>query len=166
MSEFVRLLFCHTCRTVEEVPDYQGPAEYDYYLKHRTDPHQFESGKPHRGLLGRVENEPKYIEAAIAEMENTVAPGSGDGLGQQLYDLKDNYKIEAMGCWKAHSRTTDCADYRSDAKRLWFDNKADRKAEGLSVKRDDRPSIWLCDHCPVHSLVQQRQRKSAGLYDK
>jgi len=165
MSGFVRLLFCHVCRTVEEVPDYDGPAEYDYYLQHKVAPHQFESGSPHRGVLGRVEDEPEKIEAAIREMENMVSPGSGSGLGQLLYDLKDNYKIEAMQCWKRHGRTENCDDYRTDKMRLFLDTKAERRAEGMSVNRDERPNIWLCDHCPVHSLVQQRQRKDAGLYN-
>lgn len=161
----VRLLFCHTCHSVDELPDYEGPAEYDHYLAHRVSQHQFESGQPHRGVLGRVKDDPEYIEAAIAEMENTVSPGSGEGLGRVMYDLRDNYQAEAMQCWKRHGRTQNCDEYRADSKRLWADTKAERRAEHLSLNKNERPNIWLCDHCPVHSLVQQRQRKAKGLYN-
>lgn len=166
MSEYARLLFCHTCKSVDQLPDYSGPAEHDYYLKHRAGQHQFPDGTPHRGLLGRVENKPEYINAAIDEMENTVNAGEGAGLGQVYYDLRDNYQAEAMTCWKRHGRTENCDEYRSDRMRLWIDTKAERRAEGLSVSREDRPSIWLCDHCPVHSVVSQRKNKAKGLYDR
>jgi hypothetical protein len=158
--------FCHTCRTVEEVPDYQGPHQYDHYLEHRRAPHQFESGSPHRGVLARVENKPEYIDAAIKEMENAVAPGSGSGLGAPLYELRETYKEGAFECWKRHNRTLDCGDYRSDKMRLFADTRVERKAEGMSTNKDDRANIWLCDHCPVHSHVVQLQRKQAGMYDK
>ena len=162
---FIRLLFCHTCRSVDQLPDYEGPAEYDYYLNYRVAQHQYAVGRPHRGLLGRVEDDPKFINAAIDELESTVNRGQGSGLGQHLYDLRDNFGAEAMQCWKRHSRTQDCDDYRTDPKRLWIDTKAERKAEGMSTNRNERPNIWLCDHCPVHSIVQQKQRKAAGLYN-
>jgi len=147
----------------DQVPDFSGPADYDYLLQFRVDQHQFVDGTPHRGLLARCEDKPTVIQAAMDQMAATVRPGQGTGLGQQLYDLRDNYQAEAMGCWKRHGRTSDCADYRSEPKRLWIDTRAERKAEGLSVKRDERPNIWLCDHCPVHSLVMQKKRIAAGL---
>lgn len=149
--------------SVDQIPDFSGPVEYDHLLKYRVDQHQFAEGYPHRGLLARCEDKKEVIRAAMDEMANTVEPGKGSGLGQQMYDLRDNYQVEAMQCWKRHSRTTDCADYRSDPKRLWIDTRAERKAEGLSVNRDERPNIWLCDHCPVHSLVQQKKNIAAGL---
>jgi hypothetical protein len=147
------------------VPDYDGPVQYDHYLQHKVSQHQFPNGEPHRGVLGRVEDTPQSISAAMDKMASMVSPGQGTGLGQHLYDLKDNYKAEAMQCWKRHSRTADCGDYRSEPKRLWLDTKAERKSEGLTLNRDERPNIWLCDHCPVHSIVQQKQNKAAGLYD-
>lgn len=165
MVDLIRLVFCHTCHSVQEIPDYEGDIDHDYYLRLVTDAHQFADGRPHRGLMAKCEDDPAKINAAIDELENTVNPGQGVGLGQQLYDLKDNYKIEAMQCWKRHNRTRDCDDYRSDAKRLWLDDRAERRAEGMTLNKEERPNIWLCDHCVVHSLVQQRQRDAAGLYD-
>lgn len=161
---FVRLLFCHDCLSVDQIPDFDGPPQYDYYLEYRVQQHQT-NGHPHRGVLGRVEDKPSTIQAAVDQMAAMVSPGEGVGLGQPLYDLRDNYKAESMQCWKRHARTSDCGDYRADKMRLWADTKADRKAEGMSVNREERPNAWLCDFCVVHSLVQQKQRQAKG-YDK
>ena len=164
-NKHVRLVFCHTCSSVNQIPDYKGPPEYDHYLRYITDQHQTE-GHPHRGAMARCKDTPDMINAAIDEMENNVnevRAGAGAGLGQAMYDLRDNNNVEAMQCWKRHSRTRDCADYRSEPKRLWIDTKADRRDAGMSTRREDRPNIWLCDHCPVHSIIQQKQNQAAGL---
>ena len=160
----VRLLWCHVCKSVDQIPDYDGPPEYDYYLEYRVQQHQFADGRPHRGILGRAKNTPSEISAAMDQMSEAVAPGGGSGLGEPLYDLRDNYKVEAMQCWKRHNRTSDCGDYRSEAKRLYADTKADRKSEGLSVNRNERPNAFLCDFCPVESIVQTARNKAKGLY--
>ena len=162
-AAYVRLLFCHTCQSVDEVPDFSGPPEYDFYLEYRVQQHQFPDGRPHRGVLGRAKNTPSEITAAMDHMAEMTQPGSGSGLGEPLYDLRDNYKTEAMKCWKQHNRTSDCGDYRSDKMRLWADTRADRKAEGLATNRNERPNAWVCDFCVVHSIVQQKQRQAKGL---
>jgi hypothetical protein len=162
-SGAVRLLFCHDDRSVDQIPDFDGPPEYDYYLEYRVQQHRFPNGEPHRGILGRCDNNETAIQAAIDQMASHVTAGEGAGLGQPMYDLRDNYKSEAMQCWKQHNRTADCGDYRSDAKRLYADTKADRRAEHMPVSPNERPNAWLCDFCVVHSLVQQKQRKAKGL---
>jgi hypothetical protein len=162
-SGAVRLLFCHDCRSVDQVPDFDGPPEYDHYLEYRVQQHRFPNGEPHRGILGRCDNNETAIQAAIDQMASNVTAGEGVGLGQPMYDLRDNYKTEAMQCWKKHNRTADCGDYRSDGKRLYADTKADRRAEHMPTSLNERPNAWLCDFCVVHSLVQQKQRKAKGL---
>ena len=163
MTDYVRLLFCHDCQSVDQLPDYDGPVDHDYTLAHRVAQHQFPNGEAHHGIMGRAEDTPTAISAAIDQMASMVKPGEGSGLGQPMYDLRDNYKAESMSCWKKHNRTSDCGDYRSDKMRLWADTKADRKAEGLATNRDERPNAWLCDFCVVHSLVQQKQAQARGL---
>jgi hypothetical protein len=163
MTDYVRLLFCHDCQSVDQLPDYAGPVDHDYTLAHRVGQHQFPNGEPHRGIMGKAEDTPTSISAAIDQMASMVKPGAGTGLGQPMYDLRDNYKAESMACWKKHNRTSDCGDYRADKMRLWADTKADRKAEGLATNREERPNAWLCDFCVVHSLVQQKQAQAQGL---
>lgn len=162
-SGAVRLLFCHDCRSVDKVPDFDGPPEYDHYLEYRVQQHRFPDGTPHRGIMGRCDDNDTAVEAAITQMANQVNPGEGEGLGSNLYDLRDDYKAGAMECWKQHNRTSNCGDYRSDRKRLYADTKADRRAEHMPLNKEERPNAWLCDFCVVHSLVQQKQRKARGL---
>lgn len=161
---YVRLLFCNTCLEVEQVPDYDGPPEYDHYLNYRVQQHHTD-GRPHRGFLARCENKNEIIRAAIDEAAATRDPTAYPALGQQMYDLKQNYQAEAARCWKEHNRTLNCDEYRSDRKRLYADTRADRKAEGLSINKDDRPNAWLCDFCPYHSVVMQRQQAAKGEYN-
>lgn len=98
------------------------------------------------------------------KLGNAAAPGEGSGLGDSFYDLKANFADDALVCWQAHNRTEDCADWRSDAKRLYPDTRADRKDAGLSVKA--RPNTWLCDFCPVTSIYAQKRNAKRGDYDK
>lgn len=159
----VRLLFCHDCRSVDKVPDFDGPPEYDYYLDNRVQQHKFPNGDPHRGILGRCDDNETAIQAAIDQMAANVAPGEGVGLGDSLYSMRDNYKEDAMQCWKKHGRTSDCGDYRTDRMRLYADTRQARREEHMSLDKNERPNAWTCDFCVVHSLIEQKQRKAKGL---
>jgi len=170
---WIRILVCNVCRSIQEIPDYDGPPKMDVLLEYRVAEHRFDSGNPHRGFLARVKAsdwaKKTYRDAIndkFAVEQGFTTPGDGVGLGQTFYDLKGNFQTDAMVCWKQHNRTTDCGDYRAKSKELLADTKADRKAEGLSTAPRDRPKHWLCDYCPVHSVVTQKRRKAAGLYDK
>lgn len=169
----VRLLFCEECTTVDEIPDFDGPPGYDDLLQYRVARHQYASGHMHPLELGRVDADAwrkpatrDQIIQRFAVEKGHVAPGQGAGLGPVFYALKANFMQDAMVCWGQHRRVTDCPDYRSDAKRLLADTKAERKEAGLDTSASARPAHWLCDYCPVHSIVQQKQRKAAGLYNE
>lgn len=169
---FVRLLVCHHCQTIQEIPDYDGPPEYDSLLEYRVAEHRTPGGTPHQGILARAKasdwEKEEYKQGVLREINEAIGftkPGTGEGLGSSFYNVQSTFKADAFTCWKHHNRTENCQDYRSDAKELLADTKAERKAEGMSTARRDRPKHWLCDYCPVHSLVQQRQRKQAGLYN-
>lgn len=167
----IRLLICKTCGSVDELPVFEGPLEHDEWLNVKVQDHRTPSGEPHIGSLATVSTDewskPDVRDQIMKKIATEFAlPGQAAGLGQSFYDLKSTFLEDAMTCWKGFGRTTDpshCA-YRSDSKRLLPDTKADRKDAGLSVK--DRPNTFLCDFCPVHSLVLQKRRADAGLYDK
>jgi hypothetical protein len=171
MSDKIRLLICQTCGSIEELPFFDGPPEHDDWLKERITPHRTASGEPHIGSLATVGakewGNPSYREEIANKISKEFAlPGQGAGLGQTFYDLKSTFLEDAMTCWKGFGRTTNpahCA-YRSDSKRLLPDTSAERKDLGLSPK--DRPNTFLCDFCPVHSLVLQKRREEAGMYKK
>jgi hypothetical protein len=158
----VRILICHTDGAVHELPWYEGPPDYDDTLKYRVAEH-----KGHMGNLFVYNksdwSKSEYRKAILDEIAKQVRPGEGTGLGQTFYDIKDNFMAEAAACWKKHNRTHDCGDYMTDKMRLYPDTKAERKEEGLSTS--DRPNTFLCQFCPVHSLVTTKQREAAGMYN-
>jgi hypothetical protein len=172
-QEMVRLLICHVCKSCQELPDYDGPPELDTLLEYRLAEHKFASGTPHKGILPKVPKKDwaksTYRDAILNKIAEEVGfdlPGSGVGFGDTFYDLKNNFSQDAMTCWKQHNRTTDCGDWRSKSKRLVPDTKADRKAEGMSTRAKDMPNSWLCDFCPVNSVIQTRVNEKRGLYKK
>jgi hypothetical protein len=171
-KELVRLLFCDKCKTVDELPAYDGPSDFDALLQYRVAQHQFDSGLMHPLSLARVEKSVwqqhamrDQIIQQFAQEQGHVAPGSGAGLGQTFYEVKANFQQDAMACWKRHNRTTDCADYRTDKMFLLADTKAERKEAGMDTSARARPRHWLCDYCPVHSVVMQKKNAAKGLYD-
>lgn len=161
MSEKIRILVCHTDGAVFELPDYEGPADRDDTLAYRLAGHENHIGNLFRYERAQWENS-EYRKAILNEIAKQVKPGLGDGFGQSFYDVKSNFQMDAMQCWKEHNRTLNCDDYKTDPKRLYPDTKGDRKELGLDPK--DRPNTFLCDFCPVKSMVQERAFKKAGLY--
>jgi hypothetical protein len=165
----VRLLFCHTCRSVQAVPEFHGPIEYDDTLNYRLAEHLFADGRSHELVVGDIEEEQwakKTVRDDIifhmAEEMGFVPPGSGDGLGPTFYAVKATYEEDAIMCWKKHKRTLDCGDYRTDKMRILPDTRGDRKELGLSPRRQPQ---WLCSFCPVQSIKDQKQRAAAGSYE-
>ncbi|TKK84651.1 hypothetical protein FDA94_28975 [Herbidospora galbida] len=170
MSEKIRLLFCGTCGTVDELPFYDGPAEYDTTLEYLiSSRHTTESGQTHiaalpLGIIAKSEWEnPTYRKAILDEANKVMAAGGSDGLGTKFYDTRNTFSADAHSCWKYHGRTKNCGDYRSDRKKLIPDTKELRKEAGLSTRPVS--NTFLCDFCPYHSIVMQRQRAAAGTYD-
>lgn len=163
--EKVRLLICFECKSIEEVPFYEGPPERDETLEYRASKHAYPSGERHVGQLAVVDktqwDDPTIRTAIIRKIS---AGPDGEGLGQQFYDIKSTFQEDAMTCWKRHGKRVNCEDYKTDKMRLRPDTAADRKAEGLDPKT--RPSTFLCQFCPVNSHVVTKQREARGDYNK
>lgn len=167
----IRLLICHDCGSIEELPWFEGPPEHDDTLNYRDAAHRFPSGTWHSRVLADVPKDqwekPTYRDEIVRQIAIAAgAPGSGAGMGQSWYDVKANFEQDAIACWKAHKRTTDCGDYRAESKRLLPDTAADRRAEGLPSRARYLPNTWLCSFCPVQSLVTTKYREKRGDYDK
>jgi hypothetical protein len=94
----------------------------------------------------------------IDELKKKVS----DGLGDDFYAVKETFKEDAQTCWKAHNRTKNCADFKSDSKRIQPATKAERKNLGLTPMQSNR---FVCEFCPVHAVVMQRMRADRGDYD-
>jgi hypothetical protein len=161
----IRLLLCGTCGSMEELPDYEGPVEGDYYLEALVSRHRYPDGNEHRGgLLIRDIYEKHWKDPQIrAQIIKEINARTAEGLGTQFYDSRNTFVEDAVMCWKKHNRTHNCGDYKSDRMRLLPDTRAERKEAGLDVK--NRPNIWLCQFCPYHQIVAQRIRDAQGVYE-
>jgi hypothetical protein len=159
----VRLLQCLTCRTLEELPDYQGPSERDDTLNYLVSTHRFPDGTEHMGHLHRVEEKYWNLPSMRKNIEAQIREKSGHtGLDTGFYETKATFQDDAMKCWKKHNRTTDCGDYKTDKMRLVPDTKSERKEAGITGAR---PNTFLCDFCVCKSLIQKKVFEKQGLYN-
>jgi hypothetical protein len=168
--EKIRLLICSTCSSIDPLPWYEGPPELDDTLNYRLSQHRFPSGDPHIGLLANVFEDAwskqayrDAIRDKLAEEAGIRLPGQSAGLGETYYDVRSTYAEDAMKCWKQHNRTTDCGDYKTRAKLLLADTRAERKEIGLDPAQ--RATTYLCQFCPMESIKMQAYRKETGQYD-
>lgn len=169
----MRVLKCSKCRSIEEVPDYDGPEggentmEFDQVLKFFTDQHVSKNCVRDDFTIIRFPVKfwmvPKVREGIEAQLKEGA---SGlDVFGTNFYDTKNNFSADAMNCWiREHNQTKDCGDYKHDKKRLKPGTSVERAALGLE-KEGTGPKVYLCDYCPVKSLVQEKAFKKKGLYN-
>lgn len=173
----IRLLVCSNCRTIEVLDDYTGPperaAEYDVVLNLALEKHQDGVERiPHVGQMFRVKksawDSPNAQEQIRRQIIERLDPNAETGLGAEAYAIRDNFREDAMSCWAQHLRTPACPDYKSESKQLVPDTKAERKEAGIMPFQRGNPATqrFLCEYCPVHSLVMQAKRKKVGLYDQ
>jgi hypothetical protein len=161
----VRLFVCRTEQSIQQIPWYpfNAPPEHDdtrNYLLQLHAGHVVDWGD----VLESQWNNPRQRVQITKEIVRAMGAGEGEGLGAEFYSVKDTFKDDAMKCWKAHNRTTDCGDWHNDNKRLYIDTRGDRREIGLSVKNQDRPNTFLCDFCPMASIIQGRIGKSKGMH--
>lgn len=183
----MRLLICKQCRSIEQLPDYDGPLEKalvpspdgnliermvppdgaDIHLDYLSEPHRRQE---HEGNLVHVPDEQWAIEevrAGIVEQIRNAMAGGTTGLDPEAYALKDTFQEEALKCFDAHRRPQDgCIDWHDRSKRIgnslldWSERKLMKK-QGISTKKQ-----FLCDFCPVASnYVQKKKFEKKGLYD-
>lgn len=172
----MRLFICLDCKSIEELPDYDGPMvtdpEYgevpaqDDLLEHLVEPHR---RKQHTGNLVHVDDEHWRDRELRDQIVKQIRSGAkGEGLGSEAYAVKDTFREEAMKCFNAHRRPQDgCIDYQDRSKILGnsiltYDEKKEAKKAGLK-RRQPR---FLCDFCVVHThYVQKKKFEKEGLYD-
>jgi len=161
----IRILVCRNCKTIEEMPDYEGDPEYDTLLNILVQKHQ----KPveHIGLVIKFPVKywavPKVREAIVAQIKGG---SSGlDAFQTNFYATKNQFAEDAMSCFSDHNRPVgQCADYKSDKKLLKPDTSAERKEAGLSLAGKTGPKVYLCDFCPVKSFNMKKFNEEQGLY--
>ena len=163
---FIRLLVCRTCKTIDELPDYDGRPSDDLLLNLTVEKHQ----RPiaHEGLLFKLPLKYWVVPKVQEEIVKQISGGASglDAFGTNFYATRMTFAEDAMTCWAQHNRTTDCGDYKSDKKQLKPDTAKERKEAGLDKPGTTGPKIYLCDFCPVKSgVVQKKAFKKQGLYN-
>lgn len=174
-EEQVRLLACQNCRTIEVLDDYTGPPEmaerFDVILNLALEKHR--DGVERRAHIGNLMRVSKKawdnpnVQETLRQQIVAGMEGGETGLGSEAYALRDTFREDAMTCWEQHLRTPTCSDYKDPSKLLVPNTSAERKEAGIAKfdKSNPHTQRFLCEYCPVHSLVQQAARKRAGLYD-
>ncbi|WP_019629627.1 hypothetical protein [Actinomadura atramentaria] len=160
MSDTIRLLECRICNTVEELPAYGGPTQYDDTLEYAAARHRHpegENGQLYVGIPAAAWRQPSE-RTKILEL---LRDKSGKGLGDDFYNVSNTLREDALACFTAHRRPTLCIDYRDDSKRLLPDTAALRKEAGLAKPKDLPATRFLCDFCPVQSTVSTARDKAA-----
>jgi hypothetical protein len=100
-------------------------------------------------------------------LKNLRPPGEATPYGADMFDLRSNFTQDASMCWKQHGRTKNCGDWKAASKRLVPPTKELRKELGLETRDKHRPTAaFLCDYCPVRSIMQSRANADAGHYDR
>jgi hypothetical protein len=151
MSDHIRLLLCFEDKTLEQIEDYEGDPHNDWALRYVTDKHVYPSGEKHKGQLLRVEKKHWDSPSTREAIERQIRDSAGHtGLNQEFYDTKDTLGEDALACYTKHLRNPACSDYRDESKRLSAGTDKERRSLGLAPLRSNH---FLCDHCPVHSMV-------------
>jgi hypothetical protein len=164
----LRILYCWQCRTIEELPDFEGRPEDDLLLEIVIEPHQT-TGVQHKGTLFKIPvgiwSVQSQREEIIRQMRDQISGGL-DNLDPDYYNTRSTFYEDAMKCYSAHLRPTDsCSDWKSETKRLLPKTDALRKEAGLmSAESSASTRVYLCDFCPVKSVVMTKQRRAAGMY--
>jgi hypothetical protein len=164
MAEQIRILRCDQCRTLEELPDYEGDPSTDYVLAALIDRrHTEESGLTHVGQLMRVEKQHWESPSVRKEILRQLAVKT-TGFDPEVYKADEGFRADAMTCWKQHLRVPECADYKSAEKRLTPNTAQERKEAGLPKYRSDK-DVYLCDFCPAKTAAQEAHFTKLGYYN-
>ena len=161
----IRLLRCDTCKTLEEIPDFDGPPDYDVVLQVALSRHRTPSGEPHIGRLidvpQRAWDTPQLRDALMKQIHEGMSAGAAE-FDSTYYDVQNTFREDALLCYSQHNRPTGgCPDWHADTKRLMPDTRGERRELGLSPQ--GMPTIFLCSFCPVRSYMEKRHNEETGL---
>lgn len=161
-EEKIRLLRCDSCRTLEELPDFQGPLEYDTLLEVLLSRHETE-GNRHFGRLFDVPKKAWDLPNMRRAITEQILDKGSAGLAvisKDFYDVRDTFRDDALKCYHQHNRPKDgCPDYRDERKMLLPNTAEERKEVGLAKpQKGTAPIHYLCEFCPIEGIVQARRR--------
>lgn len=161
----IRLLVCRNCKTIEELPDWEGNPDDDILLNILVQKHQ--QPTEHIGLLFKFPVKYWAVPSVQEEIVKQIRGGSEglDAFQKNFYATKMTFAEDAMTCYGEHNRPKgQCADYKSEKKRLKPETTAERKDAGLgNYESSGGPKVYLCDFCPVKSFNMKMFNQEKGL---
>jgi hypothetical protein len=150
-----RLLICRDCRSIEELPDYDGPVEYDVLLENLVEAHVYPNGEKHFGNMATAPDA-EWADPYMREQIVKQIASKTTGMESEFYATKNTYAEDALKCYSRHHRPDQgCIDWQDSTKRIGNPSKM-----GWQVG----PKVYLCDFCPVASWVATEQHHEQGLY--
>lgn len=166
----IRLLVCADCKSMDEIPDFEGHPDDDVLLKIACESHVWPTGTEHKGNIFRIPlkfyGNPKVRESMIKQIQAGVSGGLDD-VEKGWYDAKSQFAADAMSCFEKHLKPAGrCPDWMNDSKKLVPKTAAERKDAGMNAPgQNGAPSTYLCSFCPASIFMTQKRRELAGMYD-
>lgn len=167
----MRLLTCKACRSIEELPDYDGKNEVDPYVEGLIEKHTKKDPMAHGGerlhyspFMLRTVDEIEWAlhrEQIIDKLNEEAKTTGFDGWA---YESMNTYADDAMKCYSQHGRPKQgCRDYWSDEKRIGRPTELG-KAVLKEAPKLGEGDPHLCQWCPVHTWVTTEVRFKKGMY--
>jgi hypothetical protein len=160
------------CETWEELPDYEGPSNFDYLLEISLEKHRFPSGEPHVGKLFKLPEKTWKDQTQRKAILDQLGGKGATGLDaidpdKNFYETKAQFSDDAMTCYTQHNRPQiGCTDFQSPSKRLLPNTRKERAELGVeSPENAPGPKVYLCNFCPFYSVAVTTERMKQGLYD-
>lgn len=164
----IRLLYCYNCKTIEELPDFEGHPDDDVVLQVTIDKHE-SAGIKHSGFLSKIGvklySRPEVRKQVIENLRNRVGGGLAD-IDPDYYTTKATFFEDAMKCFNLHLRPSEgCMDWRDAKKRLVPKGTDDiRKELGLeSAAKSASTKVFLCDFCPAKTHYVAKKNAATGI---
>lgn len=168
----VRLLQCFLCRSVEELPDFEGHPDDDVVLHYADERHGGSTEQPHHRALHRIAAA-QWNDLAIKKSVTKQMWEGTTGFTPGYYDVKNTLQEDAAKCFTAHRRQVPCIDWQDSSKILRAPTAAARRAlakelpRGMDIDRErlakGAPKQYLCSFCAVATHVEHAKRVARGL---
>lgn len=167
----MRLLYCNVCRSVDEVPDYEGPEKVDplvekVLMKHNLrDPmaHGGQSTLPFRLAQCSTEDWMMHREVVLKRLNEDITQC---GFPAWMGESHNTFIEDAHQCWRKHRWPKEgqpCLDYWSESKRIGRPTEEGRRALKDNYKLGPQDP-HLCQWCPYHTVVTTEKRHRRGMY--
>lgn len=151
----LRLIRCTDCRSIDELPDFQGDPVRDVLLEDLlTKRHIYASGTTHEVALIKVPERLWRDNRIRPRIVEQLSQGGSKGLeemegGEDYYGTRDTYREDALKCYDRHQRPKEgCIDWHNHDKRI-----GNPTSEGWKTG----PRVYACDFCPVASWVAKKE---------